>query len=305
MNFGIEIRDAENVILEDIEITGDRKCVGIFIVFSENVKVIRPHIHDVHWSLDTVTRTTREQASGIEVDRSEKIDILEPTIERLGRIVRPPFGVVRKEYWNTDGITFAGCRHFSVSGGKIDQCGECIDITGRDPQEQFVIRGVNVSNADNAGIKIANSARTGIVDSCIAEGCYNGFGVGGPDSVAAGAPIPVDVSDIQFSNCQAINNGVRPTMASALHQIPSAGFVLGFQGFKPEVPRGIVFVDCLAANREGQPPADFGFKGDPGLTFRVSSDPRQNRALNCRVINAIQEVYQISWYSQFEQPGWV
>ncbi|MEM7202674.1 MAG: hypothetical protein AAF628_20570 [Planctomycetota bacterium] len=290
LNFGVEIRNAEDVVLEDVEVTGSRKCVGLFVVFSQNVQIVRPYIHDMFWQDDSASI---EQIYGIEIDRCVNVDVVEPFIQNLGRTEPQPSGPPRITNWQTDGIAIQGSRLFRVLGGVIDNCGECIDITGAAPQEHFLIHGVFVSDADYAGIKIVNSARQGVVSSCVARTCLVAFVVAGPDIVAAcqGA----EVRDIRISGCMAIDTGTVDTVTSSLG-IPGIGFHVLNQKQDPRYPLRVLFTDCVAQNRDGARKVEFGFREDDCLV-----PGRENRALNCRVINAETDHIGIGWISVFDE----
>lgn len=266
---GIWISGINDIRLEDVEVTGNSKGAGIRLDNCDRLQIIRPHIHDMRWSNATDPGT--EQILGLWCNDCTDVLVENPRVSELdGQIASDPV----RDY-QTDGITFGGCSNFSVIGGKVENCGEGLDITGSAGNNTFQIIGMTFEDIDAYGFKAANSASDGYVIGCIAKNCgLSGFVVSG----AAEASLP-NIEDITFIGCIARNTGSNGNWSAS----NVAGFAVLQGSFDTHLPAGIRFIECNAIDEQGSPTMKYGFRNEIAPS---ASNIRSNELRGCHVQGA-------------------
>ncbi len=260
---GIWIADVDDVVLEDVEVTGNSKGVGINIIDCNRVRVTRPYVHDMRWS-DAIDPGT-EQVVGVWFQRCTYIDITDYLIGNLDGVI----GANPARAYQTDGLDFSGCSYYSVKGGKSYNVGEGIDTSGSDGNNFGSYVGITFIDCDSYGLKFANSARDHTVTGCQSIRCgLAGFTVGGPSQASLQGS-----SNITFTNCTAIDTGSNGNWAAS----NPTGFSVLSGTFAPKT-QGIIFIGCRAIDRQGSATMKYGFRGETKPDFNIK---RLNKLLDC------------------------
>jgi hypothetical protein len=243
---GIFLNNVSDSLLEDVEVTGNGYGSGIFVVDSNRVTLLRPHVHDMYWSTETPPRY--EQMYGIFIIRSNYVNVLYARVINL--LGETGDNVYRS--WQSDGITLSATRYAFILGTAVENTGEGIDLTGSEFNEYFEIAHSAAIDNDSFGFKAANSARRGVIrDSVAIRSGYAGFIVNGPSE----PNLSVLASDITIERCQALNTGANGRWA---HERVSGFLVL--QGlYNLDYPKKIRIVDSQASDNQSQPTMKVGF----------------------------------------------
>lgn len=267
---GIWLANVDDIVLEDVVVTGDSKGTGILITAANRVKVVRPYVHDMSWS--AAVDPGSEQLVGVWFVNCSQVEVVEPTIRNLTGFI----GANPERAIQTDGLDFSGCNIFNIIGGCIENCGEGVDISGTVGNRRFSVTNLLLLDIDSWGFKCANSASDGVVANCIARDCgLGGFVVSGPSS--GGLP---ECKNISFSNCKAINTGSNGHWAAN----NPTGFSITTGATNPLLPHGVIFDRCEAIDYNTPATMAYGFRSEPSLTY---ASVRLNRRVNCYVENPL------------------
>lgn len=257
--------------LTNVDISGDGKGAGLMIDLCRKVRLDKVNIHDILWApypgdvnftaeelgifgwnnsplYDYSERDKRfvrvriqEPLTGLQLVRSEDVEIIRSRIERLGTKVEGKFVP-----WQADGATISGVKNLVLRDCEISQVWEGIDFTGRGV-DGFVQENIHIRDTFSYGFKYAHPQKNGKVIHCVSERAgYRSFTIGS------------ETENVEFVNCIARETGVdshwkRP--GRAVNGI--AGFDVGFDS--THFPRNIVLKDCVAENIEFPGEMDFGF----------------------------------------------
>ena len=225
---GIWLANIDNVLLDNVEVTGNSKGTGIFLSTGSRFRVHNCYVHDMRWT--NGMDPGAEQIVGLWLNAATDIDVVAPRIRNLDGQIGA--GAVRA--YQTDGITVGGCSNFRIIGGEIENCGEGIDITGSAGNFRFSVIGTHARDIDSFGFKAANSASDGVlwvygVQVRIQRLCREWR-----DS--AGLP---RCEDITFIGCKARDTGSNGNW-SAQNVVGFAALVGSFDTF---LPAGDPFID--------------------------------------------------------------
>ena len=136
------IDKSKSVTIEDVEVWGDGAGTAIYILESDDVRVSRAHIHDMHATAPSV----HEMLIGIWPVHSSNITIEAPRIRNLfGKALRLPV--------ESDGISISGSRNLTITDADIAFVNEGIDMSGSRASHDFVVRNSVVSDASNVCYK--------------------------------------------------------------------------------------------------------------------------------------------------------
>jgi hypothetical protein len=191
------------------------------------------------------------------------VEITNSRVERIGTMVEGKFLP-----WQADGLTVSGVKNFTMRDCVINEVWEGIDFTGKGV-DGFVQERIHIRDTFSYGFKYAHPQRNGKVIDCVSERAgMRGYIIG------------AESENIEFTRCVA-----RETGSSGYWQPPGkpANRIAGFAvEFTPEQsPRGIVFKDCRAENRQF-PTMGFGFS-----TSDRARDPAHGiRLINPQVVGA-------------------
>ncbi len=265
---GVWFNGITGLTLEDVEVHGDGPGRGIFIVNCTNVKVTRPHVHDMQWfkAVDPLT----EQISGLHFQNSTNIVIDDPTIRDLTGFVGDTVGRTTSTPYQTDGIDFSNCSNASIIGGRIKNCAEGSDVSGTGTNFNVWFYGTVYEDCDAFGQKWVHEAYQCGSVGCRAINCgYGGFVIG-PGTVGEDDTGPITIS---ISNALALDTGSNGRW--------SAFGVTGFyvQGGGALEAQDVVFSNCAAIDTQAIPTMKYGFSNSAG-------SPQAVRAVNCYVQGA-------------------
>lgn len=171
---GISIASGSDMILEDLEVFGNNILSAIVINACEDVRLGRPYVHDIAFTLGSDPGDDR--INGIRVVGGKNVSIIDPIAEDL----TGDFGTGSKRKY-TRGITVSGgTQGLRITGGRVENIDQGIDITGSDGAVDFLIEGVLVKKPNSWGIKIANSPKRGkIIGNHVIEAGYGAYVVSG------------------------------------------------------------------------------------------------------------------------------
>lgn len=171
---GFSIASGSDMILEDLEVTGNNLLSAIVINACEDVRLVRPYVHDIAFTLGSDPGDDR--INGIRVVGGKNVSIIDPIAEDL----TGDFGTGSKRKY-TRGITVSGgTQGLRITGGRVENIDQGIDITGSDGAVDFLIEGVLVKKPNSWGIKIANSPKRGkIIGNHVIEAGYGAYVVSG------------------------------------------------------------------------------------------------------------------------------
>lgn len=240
---GIWIANATNVVLTDVEVTGDGPGTGIKIVQSRNVRLVRPHVHDMRW--ETAGQPDNEVMVGIWPIRSSNVTIDSPRIANLTPVAIEARGgrAAGRRNNMTDGLSSSGTDGLVINNPEIWNVGEGIDISGSHVTRNFTISGGNLHDIDSFCYKVTRIQGPGIIRNSVAARCgLAGYVVAGP------------VTGVQFINDRAIDIGSNGKWANP------AGFVLMFAS--NAMPSNITIRDSQAIDSQATRTMKVGFRSE-------------------------------------------
>ncbi len=251
---GIHIANANQVLLEDVEVYGASKGFGIHILGCTDVWLVRPYVHDLRW--DAPNDPGGERIVGVFAQNSTNVQVEQPRIHNLMGIINgTTYNDVRDNY-QTDGLDFANCTNVSVAGGIITKVWEGVDITGSGKNSRFVLSGLVLEDIYAYGVKLAHVWQDCAISNCVVKGAGLGGFIASGDTGARAA---------RFSNCQAINTGSNGIWAA-----------MNVSGFEVTGPANSVsFLGCVAGDYQNTPTMKFGFRSS------VPSGPAKPPRLFC------------------------
>jgi len=179
-SYALTVRGAQNIHLENVEISGLNAGACILVDSSTDVWITNPHLHDC--TLDR--NISGGQLTGILTDdfriggvATERLFIISPDIKKLWWT--PAFLAAYGP--QTDGINInAGTRFYQIDNAVIDEVGEGIDTFGEDG----TINSPIVSRALGFGIKFIHGASRNTLNTPrVDRSGLGGIVVSGSDSV--------------------------------------------------------------------------------------------------------------------------
>ena len=203
------IRDSE---LRDVEVTGDGKGIGIFVLagtgVADHIKVVRASVHDMHWSARSDPCT--EQIVGLWFSGATNIEVDSPRIANLlGEVgdgkycqldaANIPPGVDLP--YQTDGLDFSNTHGARISGGLISSVGEGSDNSGRGRNRNIWYFGTHYTDcgtfclkmvhdiADSGSVNIV-ALRPGLAGIVLSDGAQND--AAGPTGITHKHPTIID-----------------------------------------------------------------------------------------------------------------
>lgn len=258
---GIWISGVNGVSLDEIDITGNGKLAGILLYGLVSPKLGRLRVHDMQFS--AASDPGSEQLVGIWLNNCSRFTLPAADVSNITSVIN---GVTRA--YQTDGIDCSGCHDFSITTPFVSMCGEGLDISGSAGNARFSVIGGHFWDIDSWGLKLCNSASSGVISDVIVRSAgYGGFTVGGASQ--SGLP---HCENIQFIGCRAINTGSNGNWASQ----NTAGFSIMNGIYDAGYPMGVQFISCTARDTQGVPTMKYGFVGQPAIN---SSSP--NKMINC------------------------
>jgi hypothetical protein len=171
---GISIASGSDMILEDLEVFGNNLLSAIVINACEDVRLVRPWVHNIAFVL--VSDPGDDRINGIRVIGGKNVSIVDAIAEDL----TGDFGTGSTRKY-TRGVTVqGGTQGLRITGGRVENIDQGIDITGSDGAVDFLIEGVLVKKPNSWGIKIANSPKRGkVIGNHVVEAGYGAYVVSG------------------------------------------------------------------------------------------------------------------------------
>jgi hypothetical protein len=189
---GIWISSIDDILFEDVEVTGDSLGTGILLGTCQRVKLLRPYIHDIRWTADVDPAS--ERVAGLVLLTCTDVEVVEPHIaEMTGSIA----GAEYLPGGSGDGLTLGNCTNVSIRGGWISRCGDGSDVTGSGVNENVWFYGTRYSDC-NYGQKLIHKVYNSGSVGCRAYRCgLSGLVVGGtqPSSGNSNGPRNLRITD--------------------------------------------------------------------------------------------------------------
>ncbi len=171
---GFSIASGSDMILEDLEVFGDNLLSAIVINGCTDVRLVRPYVHDITFNLGSDPGDDR--VNGVRIIGGKNVSIIDPVVHDL----TGDFGTGNKRRYTRGIIASGGTQGLKISGGRIENIDQGIDITGSDGAVDFLIEGVLVKKPNSWGIKIANSPKRGkVIGNHVVEAGYGAYVVSG------------------------------------------------------------------------------------------------------------------------------
>jgi hypothetical protein len=228
--------------LTDVEVFGDGVGTGIKVIASSNVRLIRPHVHDMRWQ--SPVQPENEVMVGIWVVQSRDVTIDKPRVANLTPTAIQATGGRASGRRNnmTDGVTSSGTHGLVIEGAEIWNVGEGFDFSGTFTTSNFTISGAHVRDVDSFCYKMTNRQGPGTIVNSTALRCgLGGYVLAGP------------VTGIQLINDQALDIG------SNGHWKASSPKGFALQEQRGEVPTDITIQNSKAIDTQARPTMTYGF----------------------------------------------
>src|SRR6478736_543247 len=242
-------------VMDGIEVFGHGKGTGLYLLRVHNpVPILNLNVHDMRFS--AASDPGSEQIFGLWLNSCSHVKVIDALIEKLGSDIPGANWFIQ-----TDGITVSGGHAIELIRPVISFCCEGIDFTGSFGNRNFSIVGAKVRDCDSFGIKLANSARHGLVMECQVDDCARAcFVISGPSE----ANLP-RIEDIDFVQCTARNPGSSrnyPTWPTAAFQVMRGAFDYTY-------PQQIRFHNCVAQDTQVNKSMKYGFYNDNNNTSNI------------------------------------
>jgi len=232
---------------EDCEVFGNDLGSGFVVLNATNFDAVRIVARDMAYLL--VADPGDDVINGVWFASCSLFRAIECKAHDLGG----DFGAGATTQY-TRGLVFSGCTEFEVDDPKAWTLDQGVDFTGSGGNTRFAMTGGSASDCRSWGFKFANSARDGVVSSCVATRC----GASGFVASAPGGALPVETGDLLFEACAAFDTGSNGFFAAT-----ASGFrVIDRPGFHPT---GIKFSNCVAIDRQGVPTMQYGYLAEDGV----------------------------------------
>lgn len=147
---GLRIDNCPDLLLLDIDVTGDGACKGIRLANCSG-RVVRPTIHDMVWSADADPGT--EMIEGLFLSSCASLEVHAHSSKRLGGTI----GAGPLVYLQTDGVTLSGCTDISFFGGISENVTEGMDVSGAGNNRNIAVYGTTF-NYCVFGLKFVHGA---------------------------------------------------------------------------------------------------------------------------------------------------
>lgn len=249
-------------LLEDCEVTGDDKGVGIMLRNATDGRLVRPYVHTMAF-FDTAA--TDDRLNGIYLETCTRVHIETPIVKNLSGNAG---GSTSSRY--TRGITVVGTEDCSIDSPKVDSVDQGVDVSGGYNRGLSVIGG-HLAACRTFGLKFANgSVGCRAVGTQARECGLAGFVVSGPST----SGLTSKTHDIDLIGCEAVSVGSNGVYA--VNDI--AGFSVQPGAFDTDYPHGVRLIGCKAIDEQAVPTMKKGFQNTVSLaaTGRV-----MNEAVEC------------------------
>jgi hypothetical protein len=243
---GIWIANVDEVTLEDVEVFGNGRGVGIAVTDATNVVLRDIYVHDMHWS--ALEDPNTEQIVGVWPIRVNGLVAYHVRVSNLqGRIDE---GALLP--YQTDCFDFSAVSGAVVVGSELSTCGEGVDISSAGNQKIWLID-TRYRDIDSWPEKWGSASHSGSIGS---QSKNSGLGF-----VIYSQPNLPATTSIHIYDAVAANVGFN-------HRWPNqAGFRVIARSKGAVVPLDSQCIRCSAID-SGRTMA-FGFMVDPGASLRM------------------------------------
>ncbi len=241
-NAGIWIEDCIGFHLDRVQVSGGGIGTGLVVVQSSGFSITDAKVTGIHYQLHA--RPTDDMLQGIWIQRSTGFELTRPVVSDLGG--QDDQGFSRD---NNRAIAISGSSNFKVTDIDVSQCGQGLDVTGKEGNHDFEVTGGHAADCFSWGFKFANSAQRGRVTGALAERCgLGGFVVSGPSEISDPPTQDIEIVDCRASDCGA-------------QYSPHTTFGFGVLRGKADYvhPTRVRFLRCSAVDARSPPGMKWGY----------------------------------------------
>jgi hypothetical protein len=241
-NAGVWIEDGAGFRLDRVQVSGGGIGTGLVIAQSRAFSVTDARVSGIHYHLGA--RPTDDMLQGIWIQRCSGFDLTRPVVSDLGG--QDDLGFSRD---NNRAIAISGSSHFRITDLDVSQCGQGLDVTGKEGNHDFEVMRGHAADCFSWGFKFANSAQHGRLSGALAERCgLGGFVVSGPSQIA-----DPPTQDIEIADCKAIDCGAQYSP----HTTFGFGVLRGLAD--NDHPARVRFLRCLASDSRSPAGMKWGY----------------------------------------------
>lgn len=252
---GIWIANADNVVLDHVEVYGGGKGKSILIADGSFITLNQPYIHDMQWAANSDPGI--EQIVGLSLQRIVHAQVINPVIKNLTGVIAS--GAPRA--YQTDGIDVGGSQHIAIYGGIVNQVGEGIDTASSELNTDIWLYGTSFVDIDSHGVKFGSISNSGAIGVRVKDAGRNAFNIFASASTPPGGS-PTGIKIIGGIAINTGSNGNWPT---------PAGFRIEYDG-GADAPTYISCTDCRA--QDGSASMVYGYRDDIGTKWLFPTDPQ-------------------------------
>lgn len=274
---GIYIDSCSNLILEDVEVTGDDLGDGIIIISCDHARIIRPYVHDMNYGSSSMTAPTDDVMHGIFIFGGSGWVLDSPRVVNLKGEWTSQSSIAR---W-TRGVAVGGASDFTINSPSVEVVDQGVDITGSDNPTRFSVNGGSAIDCYTYGFKAANTVTMGSFVGCSSiRAGFCGFVASAPNDT-----LTTRTSRIEFIGCHAEATG-----SNGAYSTTVSGFRVMSSTLYPHEPLAVKFIGCYADGTGGN--MNYGFYSD--VSYNTSSS--WNTVTDCESTGAT--TLQISGFQQ-------
>lgn len=248
-NAGIWIQDSSGFRLERVGVSGGGIGTGLVVMQCQSFSVVDCTANGIHYRLRE--RPKDDMLQGIWLNRCMGFDLTRPKVWDLGG--HDDQGFSRD---NNRAICLSGSSNYKIVDLDVSQCGQGLDVTGREGDHDVEIIGGHAADCFSWGFKFANSAFRVHLSGALAERC----GLGGFTASGASEAGDPPEQDIDIVDCRAIDCGAQGTPHTTF------GFGIGHGKVDWGHPIRVRFVRCTAIDNRSPPGMKWGFWNEIPVT---------------------------------------
>jgi parallel beta-helix repeat protein len=266
---GVFVYGGSDHVFEDVEVYGNDMGCGIILWVCTKPRAVRLHIHHINYLL--LADPGDDIVNGLWMKGCTDAVVTLSTIHTLGG----NFGTGQTTKY-TRGFAPVESSDWEFTLSHVYDCDQPVDVTGAGSGNvRFLVANNKVKGARAAGIKLANSARDGIVSGNVVSSCgLAGIFASGP--AAAGL-------DPKTGDCLIADNLVLDTGGNGLWttDFRPAGILIEDGDFDNTIsPLGMRCIGNTCIDRQTVKTMKYGIANE----IAAPTDGRYNEAIDCRSI---------------------
>jgi hypothetical protein len=257
---GLWISGSSKFSVEDVEVFNGGPSSGIKMIGCTGFTLSRAIVRDFLYNrtIDPID----DCITGIHLSGCSKFSVIDCSIHDLIGYLG---GDLFARY--TRGVAVSDCEDGTISGTKMWNCDQPLDMSGTAGSRRMTIQGCQINDAYSNGFKFAHANDSITVVGCTATDCgNNGFVMSGNNDFETGR-------NIKFIGCVSARPGTSAATGHVTGRWPTpSGFLLAQGEQEPSIswPRGITLVNCTAYDDNDVPVMAYCFRNQPDA---LSYDP--------------------------------